>query len=81
MVKPNVAPSSIQNFVASPSGQTQVGPRIVIPQELRIDHVPMLAYEGQSDIVNMKKILRAKVWWAGIDYFIGGYCKSCYGCQ
>ena len=29
----------------------------------------------------MKKILRSKVWWPGIDKQVEQYCKTCYGCQ
>ena len=42
------------------------GTRIVIPSELR-EHVLKLAHKGHPGIVMMKKRLRSKVWWPGID--------------
>ena len=29
----------------------------------------------------MKKRLRSKVWWPGIDKDSERFCKECYGCQ
>ena len=40
-----------------------------------------LAHEGHPGIINMKKVLRTKVWWPGIDKDEEKFCKSCYGCQ
>lgn len=56
------------------------GTRIIIPNKLR-ERTLELAYEGHSGIVNMKKILRTKVWWPGIDKDVEKFCKSCHGCQ
>ena len=56
------------------------GTRIVIPNELR-EHVLKLAHEGHPGIVMMKKRLRSKVWWPGIDKDSKRFCKECYGCQ
>ena len=56
------------------------GTRIVIPSELR-EHVLKLAHEGHPGIVMMKKRLRSKVWWPGIDKDSEQFCKECYGCQ
>ncbi|MCG8113536.1 MAG: RNase H-like domain-containing protein, partial [Candidatus Thiodiazotropha taylori] len=56
------------------------GTRIVIPESLR-DRILTLAHEGHPGIVNMKKILRSKIWWPGIDRQVEQFCKSCYRCQ
>ena len=56
------------------------GTRIVIPSELR-EHMLKLAHEGHPGIVMMKKRLRSKVWWPGIDKDSKRFCKECYGCQ
>ncbi|MCG8032063.1 MAG: DDE-type integrase/transposase/recombinase [Candidatus Thiodiazotropha taylori] len=56
------------------------GTRIVIPESLR-DRILTLAHEGHPGIVNMKKILRSKIWWPGNDKQVEQFCKSCYGCQ
>ena len=56
------------------------GTRIVIPSKLRED-VLKLAHEGHPGIVMMKKRLRSKVWWPGIDKDSERFCKECYGCQ
>ena len=56
------------------------GTRIVIPSELR-EHVLKLAHEGPPGIVMMKKRLRSKVWWPGIDKDSERFCKEFYGCQ
>ena len=54
--------------------------RIVIPSELR-EHVLKLAHDGHHGIVMIKKGLRSKVWWPGIDKESEQFCKECYGCQ
>ena len=56
------------------------GTRIIIPSQLR-ERTLQLAHEGHPGIVNMKKVLRTKVWWPGIDKDVEKFCKSCYGCQ
>lgn len=56
------------------------GTRIVIPTELRT-HVLELAHEGHPGIVVMKRRLRAKVWWPGIDREVEKFVKTCHSCQ
>ena len=56
------------------------GTRIVMPKSLR-DRVLTLAHEGHPGIVVMKRRLRTKVWWPGIDRDVEMFCKKCYGCQ
>ena len=40
-----------------------------------------LAHEGHPGIVMMKKRLRSKVWWPGIDKDSERFCKECCGCK
>ena len=56
------------------------GTRLVIPNSLR-ERVLKLAHEGHPGIVIMKRRLRSKVWWPGIDKDVEMFCKHCYGCQ
>ena len=56
------------------------GTRIVVPESLR-GQILKVAHEGYPGIVNMKKILRGKVWWPGIDKQVEQFCKTCYRCQ
>ena len=51
-----------------------------MPSELR-ESTLELAHERHPGIVNMKKVLRTKVWWPGIDKDVEKFCKSCYGCH
>ncbi|XP_021353566.1 uncharacterized protein K02A2.6-like [Mizuhopecten yessoensis] len=56
------------------------GTRIVIPETLR-ETVLKLAHEGHPGIVSMKRRIRTKVWWFGIDKDSEQFCKTCYSCQ
>ena len=56
------------------------GTRIVVPKSLR-PRVLELGHEGHPGIVVMKRNLRTKVWWPGIDRDAEKECRSCYGCQ
>ena len=56
------------------------GTRIIVPQELR-DRVLQIAHEGHPGIVSMKKRLRSKVWWPGIDKEVERFCQTCHSCQ
>ena len=51
------------------------GTKIVIPSELR-EHVLKLAHEGHPKIVMLKKKLRSKVWWPGIDKDSENFVKN-----
>lgn len=55
------------------------GTRIVIPQELRLRTLE-LAHVGHLGIVSMKKRLRRKVWWPGMDAEAAEVVKKCKGC-
>lgn len=56
------------------------GTRIVIPLRLR-EQILKLAHEGHPGIVAMKRRLRSKVWWPGIDKDAEHFVKTCYSCQ
>ena len=56
------------------------GTRIVMPEVLR-GRTLELAHEGHPGIVQMKKRLRSKVWWPGIDKDSERHCRTCHGCQ
>ena len=56
------------------------GTRILIPQDLR-DKVLHIAHEGHPGIVSMKRRLRSKVWWPGIDKEVEKFCQTCHSCQ
>ena len=71
---------SIQTELSAIGKLILCGTRIVIPNEIR-ERTLELAHEGHPGIVNMKKILRTKVWWPAIDKDVEKFCKSCYGCQ
>lgn len=56
------------------------GTRILIPTSLR-DRVLELAHEGHPGIVAMKRNLRTKVWWTGLDRDAEKFCRTCHSCQ
>src|SRR6218665_1441194 len=56
------------------------GTRIVMPEILR-SRTLELAHEGHPGTVQMKKRLRSKVWWPGIDKDCERQCRTCHGCQ
>ncbi|XP_060084268.1 uncharacterized protein K02A2.6-like [Ylistrum balloti] len=56
------------------------GTRILIPETLR-GMVIGVAHEGHPGIVCMKRRLRTKVWWPGIDRDAERFCKTCHACQ
>lgn len=55
------------------------GNRIVIPKQLR-PTILRAAHEGHPGIVSMKKRLRTKVWWPGIDLEAEKMVRQCKGC-
>ncbi|XP_056016954.1 uncharacterized protein K02A2.6-like [Ostrea edulis] len=54
--------------------------RIVIPKTLRA-RILELGHEGHPGIVVMKRNLRSKLWWPGMDRSVEKTCRSCHGCQ
>lgn len=55
------------------------GERIVIPTSLR-NRTMELAHEGHPGVVVMKRRLRQKVWWPGMDSQTERFVKSCKDC-
>ena len=56
------------------------GTRIVIPKNMRA-RILELGHEGHPGIVVMKRNMRSKLWWPGMDKAVEKTCKSCHGCQ
>lgn len=61
------------------SGILLRGERIVIPQTLQ-QRTLELAHEGHPGIVVMKRRLRQKVWWPGMDKETEKFVKNCREC-
>lgn len=55
------------------------GERIVLPKTLR-SQAMRIAHVGHPGVVRMKRSLREKVWWPGIDDGVDRHAKSCMGC-
>lgn len=55
------------------------GTRIVIPENLR-GKVVELAHEGHPGVIKMKRRLRSKVWWPGMDKETETFIATCHGC-
>lgn len=56
------------------------GTRIVMPETLR-NTTLKIAHECHPGIVLMKRRLRTKVWWPGIDRNSEDVCRKCHPCQ
>ena len=56
------------------------GERIVIPEKLQ-KQMTQIAHEGHQGIVRTKQMLRAHVWFPGIDAAVEKYVGRCIGCQ
>ena len=54
--------------------------RIVVPEGLRGTMVK-IAHEGHQGIVRTKQLLRAHVWFPGMDAKVEEYVKKCIACQ
>lgn len=55
------------------------GERIIIPERLRRRTLE-LAHEGHPGMVVMKRRLRQKVWWPGLDAEVEQFVKTCRDC-
>lgn len=55
------------------------GMKVVIPEVLR-PQMLVLGHEGHPGEVVMKRRLRDRVWWPGMDLDISKFVKSCRGC-
>ena len=62
------------------NGLIMRGERIVIPEKMR-KHMVKIAHEGHQGIVRTKQVLRAHVWFPGIDAIVKKYIAKCMGCQ
>lgn len=56
------------------------GTRIVLPTSLRT-HAINIAHEGHQGLVKMKKLLRTKIWFPGIDGLTKNIIDHCLACQ
>ena len=56
------------------------GTRILIPESLR-ETVLEIAHWGHPGIVCMKRRLRTKVWWMGVDKDVEKFVATCHPCQ
>ena len=56
------------------------GSRIVVPESLQCRMVK-LAHDGHQGLVKSKRLLRAKVWFPGMDKVMGKEVKVCLPCQ
>ncbi|XP_055522466.1 uncharacterized protein K02A2.6-like [Wyeomyia smithii] len=56
------------------------GNKLVVPTNLR-PRMLQLAHEGHPGETVMKRRLRDRVWWPGMDRVITDYVKSCEGCR
>ncbi|XP_062557617.1 uncharacterized protein K02A2.6-like [Armigeres subalbatus] len=53
--------------------------RIIVPESLR-SRILQLAHESHPGIISMKRRLRQKVWWPGMDKQVEKIVKSCKSC-
>ncbi|XP_055644759.1 uncharacterized protein K02A2.6-like [Toxorhynchites rutilus septentrionalis] len=56
------------------------GSKLVVPISLR-NRMLTLAHEGHPGETVMKRRLRDRVWWPGMDRDVGTYVASCEGCR
>lgn len=55
------------------------GTRIILPKSLRLRAIK-IAHIGHPGATTMKRTLRERVWWSGIDSDIDNFKKNCLGC-
>lgn len=53
--------------------------RLVLPKDLR-QKALNIAHRGHPGVVTMKRMIRAKLWWPGLDGDIESYAKKCFSC-
>ncbi|XP_028418081.1 uncharacterized protein K02A2.6-like [Dendronephthya gigantea] len=56
------------------------GERMVVPDKLQ-KRMIQIAHEGHQGVVRTKQMLRAHVWFPGIDAAVKNYTDKCLGCQ
>ena len=72
--------SNVFNELAVVDGLVLRGERIVVPQTLR-EAMVKIAYEGHQGIVRTKELLRAHVWFPGMDTMVEKHVGKCLACQ
>ena len=56
------------------------GERIVVPHKRR-EAMVKIAHEGHQGIVRTKQLLRAHVWFPGMDTMVEKHVRKCLACQ
>ena len=72
--------SNVFNELAVVDGLVLRGERIVVPQTLR-EAMVKIAHEGHQGIVRTKQLLRAHVWFPGMDTMVEKHAGKCLACQ
>ena len=72
--------SNVFNELAVVDGLVLRGERIVVPQTLR-EAMVKIAHEGHQGIVRTKELLRAHVWFPGMDTMVEKHVGKCLACQ
>ena len=72
--------SSLFDELTVADGLVLRGERIVVPQELR-EAMVKIVHEGHRGIVRTKQLLRAHVWFPGIDKMVEKHVGKCLACQ
>ena len=72
--------SNVFNELAIVDGLTLRGECIVVPQTLR-EAMVKIAHEGHQGIVRTKQLLRAHVWFPGMDTMVEKRVGKCLACQ
>ncbi|XP_052130596.1 uncharacterized protein K02A2.6-like, partial [Frankliniella occidentalis] len=71
---------SLEPLLMECQGLLLKGQKIVLPKTLW-DQALKLAHEGHLGMTAMKRTLRLKVWWLGMDRFVEDFVSMCFGCQ
>ena len=70
----------ISNELSCINGIIFRGTRIAVPKSLQ-NRVLKIAHEDHPGIVQMKQLVRTKIWWPQIEKDVERKIKSCHGCQ
>ncbi|PFX25910.1 Uncharacterized protein K02A2.6 [Stylophora pistillata] len=71
---------NIYDELAVADGLVLRGERIIVPREFR-ETMVKIAHEGHQGIVRTKQLLRAHVWFPGIDKMVEKHVGNCLACQ
>ena len=72
--------SNVFDELVAVDGLVLRGERIVVPRELR-ETIVTIAHESHQGIVRTKQLLRAHVWFLGIDKMVEMHVGKCLVCQ